>query len=464
MKSQLLRSKTVGSLSQNQHGAATLIVVMVLFFVMSLVAAYTNRSLIFEQRTSANQYRSTQALEVADAGMEWAVSQLNFGRIDANCIKSTSTSDSSFRQRYLNIDTSTGKITPDANTTAPGGDLTAMCVWNGGGWTCACPSTGLPSVTAPVAAGVWPAFRVRFRSILMSGSPLAPDRPSLVWVDVVGCTRLGSGASDPCLSFDGQGVLNEGRAVVSSMLALAGNAAGIPEAAVTARGPVALGTSALSASNTAVGGAGITVQSGGSISGSALVLRSSPGTPASASKIENDPALLLTPALLLPAPGIPFSTADRMFATIFKARPAAFQAQQGMVELSCSPCSALQVRDAVSLNPGRPLWLTGSLILDSAGAIGSTLEPVVMVVNGDVQHTVSGVTVHGLIYVRMAGAATNWNISGSGQITGAVVTDGGMTSTVTSGPTVDYDPAVLNLVRFNVGSFVRVPGSWRDFQ
>ena len=65
-----------------QTGAATLIVVMVLFFIISLVAAYTNRSLIFEQRTSSNQYRSTQALEVADAGLEWAISQLNFERLE----------------------------------------------------------------------------------------------------------------------------------------------------------------------------------------------------------------------------------------------------------------------------------------------------------------------------------------------------------------------------------------------
>jgi hypothetical protein len=52
---------------------ATLTVVMVLFFVVSLVAAYAGRTSIFEQRTSANQYRSTQALEAAEAGLEWAV-------------------------------------------------------------------------------------------------------------------------------------------------------------------------------------------------------------------------------------------------------------------------------------------------------------------------------------------------------------------------------------------------------
>ena len=115
-----------------QRGAATLIVVMILFFVMSLVAAYTNRSLIFEQRTSANQYRSTQSLEIADAGMEWAISQLNYSRIDSACAKSASTSDTSFRQRYLNINAVTGKITPVANPA--GGDLTALCVWTNTAW------------------------------------------------------------------------------------------------------------------------------------------------------------------------------------------------------------------------------------------------------------------------------------------------------------------------------------------
>ena len=56
-----------------QRGAATLIVVMLLFFIVSLVAAYAGRNLIFEQKTSANQYRATQAFEAADAGLEWAL-------------------------------------------------------------------------------------------------------------------------------------------------------------------------------------------------------------------------------------------------------------------------------------------------------------------------------------------------------------------------------------------------------
>ena len=61
---------------------------MMLFFVISLVAAYASRNLIFEQKTSANQYRATQAFEAAEAGLEWAAAMLNGGRVDATCAAS----------------------------------------------------------------------------------------------------------------------------------------------------------------------------------------------------------------------------------------------------------------------------------------------------------------------------------------------------------------------------------------
>ncbi len=69
------------------RGVAALTVVMVLFFVMALVAAYTNRNLVFEQRISANSYRATRALEAADAGVEWTLAMLNGGRATANCVQ-----------------------------------------------------------------------------------------------------------------------------------------------------------------------------------------------------------------------------------------------------------------------------------------------------------------------------------------------------------------------------------------
>ena len=75
MKSSLAR--------RHQVGAAALIVVMVLFFIASMVAAYASRNMIFEQRTGTNLFRATQALEAAEAGMDWAITMLNQGRSKA---------------------------------------------------------------------------------------------------------------------------------------------------------------------------------------------------------------------------------------------------------------------------------------------------------------------------------------------------------------------------------------------
>ena len=449
-----------------QEGVATLIVVMVLFFVMSLVAAYTNRNLIFEQRTSANQYRSTQALEAAEAGVEWAVSMLNFGRITAACARSTSTADTSFRGRYLVIDDASGKITPAPNPA--GGALTPVCVWNSStwSWSCDCPATGAAVPTLPTTTATAPAFRVRFRPVLDEpiGSGI-PRQPGVVWVQVVGCTRYEASAGAHCLSFDRSGSINEGRVVVSQMLALGGSAVGLPQAALTARGSVNVDApGSLSVYNTAATASGLTVHAAGAVQNTGtgtLVLRSTPGTPDDASKVAGDGDLNL--ALLTP-----FSATDRMFASIFNLHPDNFRAQQAAVELTCAStgCTAAEVRDAVSLNPGRPLWLTGGLDADSLGDIGSPNSPVLLVINGDLRFNVSGVTVHGLVYSKLppTGSTSGWVTGGTagGRINGAVVSEGNVSGNGVA--TITYDPDVLRRVRQGIGSFVRVPGSWRDFQ
>jgi Tfp pilus assembly protein PilX len=110
---------------------------MVLFLIVSMVAAYASRNLIFEQRTSANQYMSTQAMEAAEAGIEWAISMLNHGRIDASCVSSTVLTNTTFRERSLNIAAADGRIT---RVEADGVPAQATCVWNGNAWDCACPT------------------------------------------------------------------------------------------------------------------------------------------------------------------------------------------------------------------------------------------------------------------------------------------------------------------------------------
>jgi len=423
----------------------------VLFFIVSLVAAYTSRNMIFEQRTSANQYRSTQAIEAAEAGVEWALAMLNHQRITATCTNSTSVADTSFRERYLITDAVTGGLTPTAMT---GGALSSMCVLNGTQWDCSCPVNSIPSLTAPSGSGVYPAFRVRFQQIGLVPATLPPSQPGVIRLQVVGCTRLDTA----CLDFDGQGVTNEGRAVVTQLLALTGNVASVPAAALFARGKVDFGGAPAVVYNTNSAGSGITVHSGGTITN--VLSRSLPGTPAAQSLVESDPALNLV-ALT------PFSPEDRMFASVFNMTASTFQSQPAAVAVPCvaGTCTAAQVRAAIAMNPGRPIWIEGDLEVTTAGDIGEVLKPVLMVVNGNLTFPVNAI-IYGLVYVRstapLPSVTPNWVTSGTGQIQGAVVAEGEISGT--GRPTIIHDREVLTRLRGSVGSFVRAPGSWKDFR
>ena len=135
-----------------QRGAAALGVSFLLLFVLTLVVGFASRNLIFEQRSSANQARSTQAFEAAEAGLQWAQAMLNSGTpIGADCEASAAPGDAAFRERFLAYDAASQRFAPrtwdDAGTPVA---LQAACVLDERGWSCSCPSAGHPTLAAPV--------------------------------------------------------------------------------------------------------------------------------------------------------------------------------------------------------------------------------------------------------------------------------------------------------------------------
>jgi hypothetical protein len=157
--------------------------------------------------------------------------------------------------------------------------------------------------------------------------------------------------------------------------------------------------------------------------------------------------------------------ADRLFGSVFNLLPADFAEQPGAVKLTCGTgCTASAVHTAAATNPGRPLWLDGDLVADSSGDIGSAAAPVLMVVNGDLRFTTSGVRVHGVVYLRRPTGSSGWTMAGTGQVLGAALSDGDIAVDGGSAPTLAYEPDIVNRVRHTQGSFVRAPGSWRDFK
>jgi Tfp pilus assembly protein PilX len=447
--------------SANQRGAATLVVVMVLFFIISMVAAYTSRNMIFEQRTGANLYRASQSFEAAEAGMNWAIMMLNGGRIDSACRASTDPSHNSFRQRYLDIDASSGQVTARTLPPPAGGALTPTCIFDGGTgtWRCSCPTDTPPVLAAATGNAVSPAFRVRFRVL---NAPTV--QPGLVRIDVVGCTRL----DNYCLDVAGGSPDNEGRTVTGAVLMLSGRATAYPLAALSVRGPVT--ANGMSLANTAPAGSGVTVHASGNVSTAGLALTTLAGNALGGSTLALD-AQLSPPAIAASggAPGI--TAAERFFATTFLLPTQRWRQMPAVVTLTCPAggCDAATVRTAIANNPGRPLWLTDSLLVDSAGDIGSAAAPVMMVVNGNLEFSAASVTIHGLLMLRPADPTVGWDIGESteaGTIRGAVVVDGAVTrSGAGTGNimNVQYDQGVLTTLRSSSGTFFRVAGSWRDW-
>jgi len=432
-----------------QRGVASLIVVMVLFFLLSLVASYTGRNLVFEQRTSVNQFLATQAFEAAEAGVEWALAMLNSGRITSTCLEAgATTSNTSFRQRYLNIDQTSGAIT--ARLTSAGGLLLPSCVFNGTDWTCSCPGDAAPSLSPPTGTGVFPAFRVRFRSDTVNATS-----PGVIQIESQGCTRL----DDACLNFPATAVESEGRALVTVYLALKPAMATRPAAALTVLGNLNPLTS-VTATNTETDRGGLALHVGNpsgaviNVADPRFVLRGPPGTPASALTVIGDSALTGLQAV-----------SDRVFPVMLGTRPLIYRDQPAAIRFNCpvAGCrNALAV--AVSLNPGRIFWIAGDLTLESAGNIGSlpapgnssVAGPVMLVVEGRFRNT-GNARVFGYVYTRPAAV---W--SGGGDIQGAAFVEGNLGETANLDVTVVG--SVLDAMRNTHGSFVRIPGSWKDFQ
>jgi hypothetical protein len=72
-------------------------------------------------------------------------------------------------------------------------------------------------------------------------------------------------------------------------------------------------------------------------------------------------------------------------------------------------------------------------------------------------------TVHGLVYAKTPLPTTPSAQIDGGRIKGALVSAGDVTAGAGGSGTVEFNAGYLNQLHYTEGSYVRVPGSWRDF-
>ena len=417
---------------RRQRGVAALVVTLLLCLTMVLAIAFAHRDIAAEERRSANDYRTAQAFEAAEAGLEWALARINDPtRLDIDCRPSADPAARSWRDRMLRIAAPTGIVTPA--TWSDAGVATALqsaCVRGASGWTCSCPANGPATLPLAGDGATTPAFAVRFGT---------GPRPGLIRVTVNGCTRPVPG--DVCTTAT---IDHAATAAHEAVWAWVPALRSTPTAALTVRGNVSAGGAALGVHNRDRASAGLALHAGGRIDAPALRL-SAPGGSSLGGSIASGDAELSS------------LSGDRFFARHFGMDKDAWGHQRGVARIACTTDCAHVVATAIAAGH-QLVYVDGDLVLTGPLQIGSNAEPVVIVATGAIRMT-AGVAIHGVLH----GASLAWNDTtpGSASIQGAALVEGDYGGD--GAPDIVHDAALLSLLQARAGSFVRINGSWKDF-
>ena len=421
-----------------QRGAATLVVVMVLFLVMALLAAYANRSLMFEQRVSSSYFRASLAQEAAEGGVDWTLAQLNGVAIDGACLPVDS-GGQRFADRYLDIDPVDRSISPKPKPKVTDPQVDCARDEANEGWACRCIATSVARTkpTAMNATLLAPSF-----SVLMK----AGARNGTLQLAVVGCT---DSVVDQCADSVVSATLSRqqlGKSRVGVLVGLVGAVRNPPAAPLIAKGNlITSGTGGLGLHNTDPRSAGLLYAIGGTSTG--LVdsrLESVPGTAPNQARVEDDNALKL-------------ATADDVFKMFMGASPAVYPQHPSLRVVTCgSECSGA-LDDAYKAGK-RILLVQGPLSINSSKVLASLTDPVLIIATGAV--TLGGAfQINGML---VSGGALTWTGGGAAPalINGIVLAQGNVQTT--GRMDIAYQQTVADQLRNRMGSYVRVPGSWQD--
>ncbi len=223
----------------SQRGAATIAVTLLLSFVALLSVAFAHRSVLFDAKTSVNQYRAAQAREASEAGLAWALAQLNSSTpIGDDCRPSDNASATAFRERSVAA-------------------MQATCSARDGSWSCRCAAPSTPSDDASLA------FTIQLAE---TGTP-------------------------GVLQLNARGTASGSRSQLQERLGRLPGLDSLPAATLTVRGVASFGPGAFGVHHSDPASGGLTLHSGAALPSLPLQLSSTPGTPASASVVASDPAL-----------------------------------------------------------------------------------------------------------------------------------------------------------------------------
>lgn len=392
--------------NRNQRGAGTLFVVLVMLLLSSLVIFFTTRNAINEQRLSANEIRSKQAYDAASAGLDIALSYFSQSGQTLTKLNPVTMANSAVYQ--VTFCSPSWYATHDLPTCPPKSTGTLDCDHH--------PDTGSESRTPIVVACGWSddSEAVARHIQKASGTPsLAGDVTSPV-VSRATTNLLTGGASifnyfNDLTIWSGKDVpiqSNTGKSFIRN---------------------VATDPSATSSDYRTTG--------------------NSPGcnNPPTHYTCSTD-GISLGPDVIPQDSLLTSMSTDEFFANFMGKEPTTYRDTVATDIITSAQTGTLNGKtDAV-------IWVDGDT--SGLGTIGTQTNPVILVINGDLDLS-SNTVINGLVFVT--GKVT---ANGTPTIYGALISTGDVNAT--GNMKVIYDPKVLGKLTL-LGRSAYVPGSWRDW-
>ena len=425
---------------RRQRGAGTLPVLLLLLLGLLIFLLQGHQALLGQTRQVASQVRTAMAHEAAEAGLSWAVAALNLPGQPADGARERLVDGSDPAQFRPRSDTVAIACTQD--------DAAAT------GWRCAwagprTDGTALaPQPPRPADGGrQHPAWLLQ-----LSTSPLATTTPGqlpLLSLAVTGCSD--ALASCPMTATDGgpdMASATPAEAVrhLHLTLALLGDIAHVPEAALSSGADVRLGAGSRVIRPLGDGGGPAVEAAGGIWLASGSSIQGAPGTPAADAVDADQPALR--------------SVGDRWWRH-FGASAALMRQLPSLRHLRCTsgPCRNGDLAAAMA-DGARALWVDGDLALDG-GTWGATDRPLLLLVDGSARFSGALQAAGWLLADRLDWIGDHGpSTSPRGRWQGAITTWGD--AGLDGGVDLLHDAQLLARLRGQVGSWTALPASWRD--
>ena len=423
--------------STRQDGMAVLTVVLIMLFGVSIAVLYLNRHVIYEQRISANQMRSTIAQEMAEAGLEWATGMLNDPRLIGTDCKPSTTSSNSFQRKYFHQ----LPTTPASSYVAS--HVLAGCKVNpdDGTSTCNCPDAPTSgTVIASLGSNAMPGFTVQF-------SPVTGD-PEAVRVVATGCSAMAK-TCQPGTSGEA-----DASASITALLKF------VPTLRAAPAAPLNCGlgcniSGSFNIQNQDSASGGLLINAGSSVSVSASALQTLPGLPPQRAIADNDTSLYSL------AHDDPSCINSSIFSAYFGSSVSDYVDSPLTKSITCitaTDCGAQL--GAAYLAGWRAFYFPADLEINNSAPftqLGAPNDGISLVSAGRIDIN-GNITIYGLLF--MNNSNVNYLGTGTANVYGAAITCGGFSSN--GNGTLGYMPSALSSLRMSSSVLARVPSSWTD--